>query len=111
MRKKKPTKGQLHNIGCYIYHHFPNARKDKECINIVVEHHKIGKLTNKGLALKSSEDKKMLLCVAHHTGDFGIHQLGVETWEKLYTTQDKMIKWTKQQIEGIECDIYQSVVE
>lgn len=56
----------------------------------------IGNMTCKGLALKADEDKKMFLCTNHHTGKYGIHQLGVETWEGKYGLQLDMIKWSKE---------------
>ena len=89
---------ELQQIGCYIY--FNTPYKD-ECINHVVGHHKIGKQTVKGLALKAPDSEIMAICLNHHTGKYGIHQIGVETWEAKYGSQDVMIKWTKGQIDEI----------
>ena len=81
------------HIGCYIYF---NTDYGHECNNIVVEHHKIGNMTCKGMGKKADDEDTMFLCTNHHTGKYGIHQLGVETWEKKYGSQLDMIKWSKE---------------
>ena len=92
MPKKPLTAAEKHLIGCYIYHNHPKRRK--ECVNIAVEHHMIGNQTVKGLALKADDERTMIICLAHHTGKYGIHQIGVETWEAIYGKQVDMIEWT-----------------
>ena len=91
---------ELQEMGCYIWHHFPAYREECEYghIHTVIGHHLIGNQTIKGLALKADDKKKMAICVNHHTGKYGIHQIGVETWEKKYTAQEDMIQWTLDQI-------------
>lgn len=49
-------------------------------------HHLIG--NHKGMALKSEDEYTIPLCVDHHRGNQGIHQIGVETWESIYGSQD-----------------------
>ena len=93
------TREQLQMIGCYIYHNHPD--KQKECINNAVGHHLIGNQTIKGLSLKADDKLRMAICVNHHTGRYGIHQIGVETWESIYGKQTDMIEWTNQQLEGL----------
>ncbi len=96
MPKKNLTAADAQRIGCYIYHNLPKYKK--ECVNIAVRHHMIGNQTIKGLSLKADDDKRMIICLAHHTGDYGIHQIGVETWEKKYAPQEEMIEWTDGQL-------------
>jgi len=86
-------------IGCYIWHNIPEYRH--ECSNQAVGHHEIGNQTIKGMAKKASDERVMSICLNHHTGRYGIHQVGVKTWEAKYTSQDNMIKWTKQQLEEL----------
>lgn len=97
---KKPTQAQLQMIGCYIYHNHPE--RQKECVNVAVGHHRIGNQTIKGLSKKADDSKIMAICVNHHTGRHGIHQIGVETWEARYGKQDDMIKWTIEQLEYLD---------
>lgn len=40
-----------------------------------------------GAGKKSSESGVIPLCERHHTGEEGIHQIGVKTWEARYGTQ------------------------
>ena len=100
MPKKNLTAAELQEIGCYIWHHFPDYRE--ECkygtIHAVIGHHLIGGMTNKGLSLKADDKDKAAICVNHHTGRYGIHHIGVETWEAKYGKQTTMIEWTKDQI-------------
>lgn len=90
---------RLQHIGCYIYRNI--AKYKHECFGQVIGHHEIGNQTIKGMAKKASDERVASICVNHHTGRYGIHQIGVKTWEAKYTSQDNMIKWTKQQLEDI----------
>lgn len=106
MTKKKPNKAtreELQQIGCYIWHHFPEYRKECEYgfIHIVVGHHLIGNQTTKGMSLKADDKDRAAICVNHHTGKYGIHQIGVETWEKKYTSQVIMNEWTNIKMERL----------
>lgn len=43
-----------------------------------------------GAGMKSGEAGAIPLCAHHHTGDEGIHRLGVSTWEQQFATQAKL---------------------
>lgn len=43
---------------------------------------------------KSCDFATMPLCPNHHTGDCGVHQLGVQTWEKQFGGQWEMVAKT-----------------
>lgn len=88
----------LQSIGCYIARNTPYGY---ECKGQIVGHHKIGNQTCKGIAKKADDSERCGICWNHHTGKYGIHQMGVNTWEDKYATQDIMIKWTKQQMEEL----------
>ncbi len=59
----------------------------------VVPHHLIG-VGNGKMGGKADDDETIPLCFDHHTGDQGIHTLGVKTWEKAYGSQRDMLKTT-----------------
>jgi len=42
---------------------------------------------HKGKGTKNSDWLVLPLCMRHHTGQAGIHALGVRSWEALYGTQ------------------------
>ncbi len=87
--------GKIADIPCPI----PVKRKDGSitpCGSAVIIHHKTGA----GMGRKSSNYDVMGICPIHHTdGGEGVAiHAGVETWEKLYGTQNYWIEWTQDQI-------------
>ena len=107
VNKKPPTKeeseymGKVADLGCYIGNHYQEHKKD--CSYKIEVHHKTGC----GMALRASHYLTIGLCVNHHSAQtplpfgYAVHK-GTKSFEALYTTQDNMIEWSKQKIEGIE---------
>jgi len=50
-------------------------------------HHLIGH-KYKGMGMKADDIYTIGLCVEHHRGHQGIHQLGMRVWEDTYGTQE-----------------------
>ena len=50
-------------------------------------HHLVG-LKYSGMAQKAQDEITIPLCVEHHRGAQGIHQIGQRTWESAYGEQD-----------------------
>ena len=78
----------LREMGCII------------CSNPEVHvHHKLGS----GMGQKSDDSLSYPLCWRHHTGDEGIHTLGVKTWQKRFGyTEDEFITITNNYLEAME---------
>lgn len=53
-------------------------------------HHLIG-LKYRGIAQKADDKYTIPLCQKHHIGEFGIHTLGIKTWEKRFGTQEELL--------------------
>ena len=78
---------ELKDLGCIIC-------LTKQGLNL---HHVLGGSIakagiEKGLALKVSDWLVIPLCINHHVGREGIHQIGVMTWENKFDTQLKYLK-------------------
>jgi hypothetical protein len=54
-------------------------------------HHLIG-LKYSGMAQKAEDTMTIPLCVNHHRGAEGIHQIGQKTWEEAYGEQEHHLK-------------------
>ena len=78
--ENKKRFANLREMGCII------------CSNPEVHiHHKLGS----GMGQKSSDKDTYSLCWRHHTGDEGIHTLGVKTWQKKFgRTEDELLAVT-----------------
>lgn len=63
-------------------------------------HHLIGK-DYRGMGQKAGDEYTIPLCMDHHTGENGIHQIGKVTWERRYGAQAIMLAHIN---EVIECD-------
>ena len=76
--KAKDRKARFNNlseVGCCI------CRRPTEI------HHLIG-VKYSGMGQKAPDEKTIPLCVEHHRGKHGIHQIGMKEWEQLYGTQE-----------------------
>lgn len=94
MAKKKPTTAQIKKmervaqLGCYVWHHFPDRRK--ECGGRLEVHHKLGEGRN--------HDKITCLCTNHHSAQtplpfgYAVHK-GTKSFEERYATQQEMVDW------------------
>jgi hypothetical protein len=51
-----------------------------------------------GMAQKSKDEYTIPLCVDHHRGSQGIHQIGQKTWEKAYGNQEYHLEYIDQKI-------------
>ncbi len=60
-------------------------------------HHLVG-LKYSGMAQKSKDEYTIPLCVDHHRGSQGIHQIGQKTWEKAYGNQEYHLEYIDQKI-------------
>ena len=61
-------------------------------------HHLIG-IKYRGMGQKASDENTIPLCLHHHTGAQGIHQLGKRAWELKYGAQDELLADTNRKIE------------
>lgn len=63
----------------------------RNAVDTVLHHARGGSMAdfgyNVGGAQKASDWLVMPLCPHHHTGDQGIHKIGVQTWEDRYGRQ------------------------
>ncbi len=47
-----------------------------------------------GMSQKADDREAIPLCYSHHQGPQGIHHLGTKAWEKLYGTEEDLLKKT-----------------
>ena len=74
-KERKARFNSLSEYGCCI------CRRPAEI------HHLIG-FKYRGIAQKAKDENTIPLCVDHHRGQQGIHQIGIKTWEKAYGSQE-----------------------
>lgn len=97
MAKKPPTKEEKEYMGAVAQ--LPCSVNDANCGGKIDVHHKTGA----GMAKRASHFEVMPLCFNHHSAQtplpFGhaVHK-GTKTFEKLYGTQDDMIRRTKEKL-------------
>ena len=58
-----------------------------------IYHHLIGKGDGM-MGAKAADFDTLPLCGRHHTGDLGIHTLGVDEWEAEFGDQNEMVRKT-----------------
>jgi len=56
-------------------------------------HHLVG-LKYRGRGQKANDCFTIGLCHIHHTGDRGLHTIGIRTWETTYGTQESLLEKT-----------------
>ncbi len=100
MKKKKvKTKAEIAHhdkvaqLGCYIWHNFPEYG-EKECCNKVVVHHQLGQ--------GRDHMKVTCLCENHHSAQtplpygYAVHK-GTKSFEARYATQQEMVEWANRE--------------
>jgi len=63
-------------------------------------HHLTG-IKYRGMGQKADDVYTIPLCMNHHTGAEGIHQIGKKTWEAKYGYQDDLLEQTNQKLETL----------
>jgi hypothetical protein len=69
-------------------------------------HHLIG-YKHRGLSQRAPDDKTIPLCLNHHTGQDGIHKMGMRPWEEKYGTQEYLLEVTNIKIKMLK-DIHKN---
>jgi hypothetical protein len=64
-------------------------------------HHLIGTKW-RGIGQKADDRFTIPLCMNHHTGQQGIHKIGMRQWEHNYGTQEYLLEVTNYKIEMLE---------
>jgi len=64
-------------------------------------HHLIGTKW-RGMGQKADDRHTIPLCLNHHTGQQGIHKVGMRQWEFQYGTQEELLEITNHKIEMIK---------
>jgi hypothetical protein len=64
-------------------------------------HHLIG-VRYRGMGQKAHDMYTIPLCMNHHTGQQGIHKVGMKQWEFQYGTQEHLLEVTNLKIEMLE---------
>ena len=64
-------------------------------------HHLIGTKW-RGMGQKADDRFTIPLCMNHHTGQQGIHKIGMRQWEHNYGTQEYLLEVTNYKIEMLE---------
>jgi hypothetical protein len=78
--EKKERFNRLSEMGCCICGRPPQI------------HHLIGS-QHRGMGQKAPDEKTIPLCQPHHTGQEGIHKMGMHPWEEMFGAQVVMLDW------------------
>lgn len=82
----KEHKRKILEIGCIVSGN-PNCVAHHCCGGSMLEYG-----FKRGIGMKNSDWLVIPLSVDFHTGDLGIHRIGVKTWEKQFGTQINHLK-------------------
>ena len=84
--KRKERFERLAEMGCVI------------CKQPAQIHHLIG-VKYRGMGQKADDQYTIPLCLHHHTGQLGIHQMGKGAWERMFGTQEELLQRTNERLE------------
>ena len=83
--KRKERFERLAEMGCVI------------CKQPAQIHHLIG-VKYRGMGQKADNEFTIPLCLNHHTGAEGIHQIGKQTWQAQFGTQEELLQRTNERL-------------
>lgn len=85
---------RVRDLGCVL---------SRSHTDVVLHHARGGSIARMGINIggkQKASDYLVLPLLPHfHTGDQGIHQIGVQTWERKFGTQVRWLLWVSDQLE------------